>query len=308
MTENIKPNVQIAQMEPEWWLNAVAEGGCFILAESAINDEVRSFAESINGFSLEYSQLYWDETGRIHGSISPYLIFVTEDNWHYLKDKIGHKPYWGIGIQLEWYMNAFTPAQQLTELLSHLREWTWVEKEKGEARLLRLSDWNVLSTLMQASTANEVTAIFGPIAQFMSIDGETLSSMTRLSKQKSNIDARWPQRLSEQQWRALDNMNQHDQFSAYKKHLQEQHPETITWTDERLNHFITDQTKCAEESGFTHRQDIVKFLSLSLIFGEAFASQPWAKTELGAKQEGAKTKMDKLYQAALNELDKGASV
>ncbi|ACA86786.1 DUF4123 domain-containing protein [Shewanella woodyi] len=308
MTEKKHSNVQIADIDSEMWLSTIAEGGCFILAESAINDEVPSLAENINGFSLEYSRLYWDETGRIHASISPYLINVTEDNWPMLKEKVCHQAHWGVGIQLEWYMNAYTPAQQLTELLSHLREWTWLESQNGESRLLRLSDWKVLSTLMQASSNDEVSAIFGPIAQFVSLEGETLSAMTRLVKQKSEIPQRTPQQLSEQQWHALEHMEQGDQFAAYKDHLKTHHKETLSWPKERLHSFVEQQTKVANDQGFSNRQDTVKFLSLSLIFGQTFVSQEWAKKVLKAKQEGTKTKMEKLYQAALNELDKEVSV
>jgi hypothetical protein len=308
MTAINNRDLQIVPIDSALWLNSIAEGGCFILAESAVNDDVPSLAESFNGFSLEYSRLYWGETGRIHSSISPYLIHVTEDNWPILKEKICQEFNWGIGIQLEWYMNANTPPQQLTELLSHLREWTWLETESGEPRLLRISDWKVLSTLMEASTDNEVSAIFGPIAKFISVEGENLISMTRSIKQKYDIAHRSPQSLSEHQWLALNNMEHSEQHLAYKAHLKEHHSETSTWTDERLNNFINDQTNSASEQGFTHRQDTVKFLSLSLIFGQTFVTQEWATTILKTKQEGTKTKMEKLYQAALNELDKEVSV
>ncbi len=308
MTAKKNSNLQVAPIDSALWLSSIAEGGCFILAESAINDEVPSLAESINGFSLDYCRLYWDETGRIHASISPYLIHVTEDNWPRLKDKICQQSNWGIGIQLEWYMNAYTPAQQLTELLSHLREWTWLEAENGESRLLRLSDWSVLSTLMEASTDSEVSAIFGPIAKFVSVEGERVNLMTRSIKEKSDITPRTPQVLSEHQWQALNLMEESDQHLAYKEHLKEHHKETLNWSDEYFDNFVSQQTRSANEQGFTNRQDTVKFLSLSLIFGDTFVTQEWAGKVLKAKQEGTKTKMEKLYQAALDELDKEVSV
>lgn len=308
MTAKKNSNLQVAQIDSALWLSSIIEGGCFILAESAVNDEVPSLAEAANGFSLDYSRLYWGETGRIHASISPYLIHVTEDNWPVLKEKICQQLNWGIGIQLEWYMAAYTPAQQLTELLSHLRDWTWLETENGESRLLRLCDWQVLLILMEASTDNEISAIFGPVAQFVSLEGETLSSMTRTIKQKSDLPHRSPQRLSEHQWLALEHMQQYDHFVAYKNHLKAHHKQTLTWPEARLHSFIERQSLGAHEQGFTNRQDTVKFLSLSLIFGDTFVTQEWAEKVLKAKQEGTKTKMEKLYQAALDELDKEVSV
>ena len=308
MTTKMNSNLQVASIDSALWLSSIVEGGCFILAESAINDDVPSLAENINGFALEHSRLYWDETGRIHASISPYLIHVTEDNWPALKDKVCQQPNWGIGIQLEWYMNAYTPAQQLTELLSHLREWTWLETDTGESRLLRLSDWSVLSTLMAASTDSEVSAIFGPIAKFVSVEGESLSMMTRSIKQKSDIAQRVPQVLSEHQWQALNLMEEGDQHLAYKEHLKNHHQETLSWSDEYFTQFVSQQIRSANEQGFTNKQDTVKFLSLSLIFGDTFVTQAWANTILKAKQEGTKTKMEKLYLAALKELDKDVLV
>lgn len=304
----INTDLQIETIASAQWLNAITEGGCFILAEAAINGDVPSLAESLNGISVEYSRLYWGETGRIHSSISPYLIHVTEDNWPIIAEKICQKKNWGIGIQLQWYMNAYTPVQQLSELLSHLREWTWIEAETGESRLLRLSDWKVLSTLMNASTNNEAAALFGPIAQFIYLEGDNLSAMTRATKQKTDIAHRFPQALSGHQWQAISQMAQSSQQLAYQAHLKAHHQETLSWTDERLNSFVSTQVQRASEHGFTNSEETVKYLSLSLIFGEDFVKQAWAANVLTRTQQGGQTKMEKLYQAGLNELDKEVSV
>ena len=121
--------------------------GLFMFAEAAINEAVPSLAEKWGG-SLEQTRLYWGETGKLHSTISPYLIPVHRQNWPELQRLIIHQPGWGLLLQLDWFMLAYTPLQQLQALLAHLRQWSWITTPEHETAILRLSDWQVVKPLL----------------------------------------------------------------------------------------------------------------------------------------------------------------
>jgi len=62
------------------WLERIARGGCFIIADAAINDDVVYHADRLSNGNGALYRFYWQETGRIHGSISPYVIPLTLAN------------------------------------------------------------------------------------------------------------------------------------------------------------------------------------------------------------------------------------
>lgn len=301
---NESPGLCLRAHTHEQWLALIKQGGCFLLAEAAINDAVRSFAERLNGVELENSCLYWEESGRIHASIAPYLIRVTSENWSLLQENICSKPNWGVAIELEWFMLAFTPAQQLMELMYHLRQWGWVEAEDKSTYYLRLADWQIITPLMQASNADERAAFFGPIATFISISPDKQITMTQTVKQKTTILPRFPQQLSSRQWLALRQIENRQQHHVYIEHLKQHHTETVNWPDTQMEEFIVEQIKQAQMQGFLNRQEIVKYLSMAVIFGANFTRLDWATTVLSTTPQGAHPKMNALYQAALNSLHK----
>lgn len=309
------PLLITASHSHEYWLESVKHGGCFILAETVLNEWIPSISDELTQGRGEACRLYWGEAGRIHGSISPYLLPVTTDNWSQIEEEVCYQDGWGVAIILDKQQNALTPAQQFNALLSHLRQWTVVDTNDGQ-QVLRLSDWQVLSTLLQASDAQALFALFGQIDGFMYIRPEQAKketddkrtsapwqSLQALNKQPVEVDAKWPKTLSQPQQLALAQMTRKEQYQEYQAHLHQHHGETKEWNDKQMWAFIEEQMILSTGFGFNNPQDKVRFLSLSVVFGQDFVEQPWAKSVLTQnKQKGAVGKMDKLHEAAMTQL------
>ncbi|WP_299490922.1 DUF4123 domain-containing protein [uncultured Shewanella sp.] len=350
------PLLIVVNHDDKDWLERVQQGGCFILAETIINEWIPSIADELMSNRGEVGRLYWGEAGRIHGSISPYLLPVTLDNWPQIKQEVCHQDAWGVALVLGSHMRALTPAQQFTELLTHLRQWTLVNTHEGQ-QILRLSDWQVLSTLLQASNGQELSALLGPLDEIMYRDhegesqgeehslnddnnnraalneGAALSDNTSLNqradpnpsldpsqesdpdksnewqtlklvtKQPVESDASFPRTLSQSQQLALAQMSKLEQYKDYREHLHQHHIATQEWNDKQMSSFIEKQLDIATQHDFNNPQDKVRFLSLSVVFGQDVVEQPWAKSVLTHnKQQGAVGKMDQLHEAAMAQL------
>lgn len=318
-----------------YWLERIQQGGCFILAEAVSNEAVLGFADELSGGRSEKCRLYWGEAGRMHASISPYLLPATPDNWPQLKEEVCSVDHWGVAIVLDAKLRAYTPAQQFNLLLNHLRQWTLVKTEtnaKTQAegnngqQVLRLSDWQVLSTLLQASTELELSALFGPVDQFMFTANADTTPESEKDKEK---DSQWqalqvinkqgvnnqggqgktggednsPKVLSQPQQLALDKMSQLEHYKTYQAHLHQHHAESQSWSDDDMLHFIEQRLLVAKQYDFTNPQDKIRFLSLSMVCGDDFIEQQWAQIVLTKhKQKSAKSKMDQLNEAAIAQL------
>ena len=138
------------------WQQLLNGQGLFMFAEAAINEAVPGLAEKWGG-SLEQTRLYWGETGKLHSTISPYLIPVHRPNWTELQRLVTHQPGWGLMFQLDWFMLAFTPLQQLHALMAHLRQWSWIETPENETAILRLRDCQVVKPLLRARSVRKST-------------------------------------------------------------------------------------------------------------------------------------------------------
>ncbi|WP_298771762.1 DUF4123 domain-containing protein [uncultured Shewanella sp.] len=317
----------------DYWLERIQQGGCFILAEAVSNEGVLGLADELSGGRSEKCRLYWGEAGRMHASISPYLLPVTIDNWPQLKEEVCSVDHWGVAIVLDAKQRALPPAQQFNGLLHHLRQWTLVKTEtnaKTQAegnngqQVLRLSDWQVLSTLLQASTELEQSALFGPVDQFMfTANADTTAESEKekdsqwqalqvlnnqaLNNQggqgKTEGQANSPNVLSPPQQLALDKMSQLEHYKTYQAHLHQHHAESQSWSDDDMLHFIEQRLLVAKQHDFTNPQDKIRFLSLSMVCGDDFIEQQWAQTVLAKhKQKGGISKMDQLHEAAIAQL------
>lgn len=277
--------------------------GLYLLAEAAINDDVRSFAEE----APFDSRLYWDQMGRQHASISPYLL--PWQSWDDFAEDIGFQPSWGIFIELKNEYAQWPVERQSQLLMAHLREWSLIEdqSEPGETTLLRISDWLVLQRLLSASSDEQQLALFGPVARFgyWPPQSETMQWLSCPQGQTSEaIEHHFPQRLSPFQWQALAQINDRYYQQRYCEHLRAYHQNVADWDDEKLASFVEEQVVQANEHGFTSELDIVRYLSLTLALGVNFIQRPWAQTIMQERMyEGTQSRMDRLMNKALEQLD-----
>ncbi|MGL5472449.1 MAG: DUF4123 domain-containing protein, partial [Shewanella sp.] len=222
------------------WQQLLDGQGLFMFAEAAINEAVPGLAEKWGG-SLEQTRLYWGETGKLHSTISPYLIPVHRQNWPELQRLVIHQPGWGLLLQLDWFMLAYTPLQQLQVLLAHLRQWSWIDTPEDETAILRLSDWQVVKPLLTASSPAEATALFGPVVKIIDVSPEGGCEYLQLiDRVEHDLAGRAPQRLSPAQWTALNSLSESVAHDEYIEHIQAHHSVVKEWQSERLVSFIKE--------------------------------------------------------------------
>ncbi len=289
------------------WQQLLDGQGLFMFAEAAINEAVPGLAEKWGG-SLEQTRLYWGETGKLHSTISPYLIPVHRQNWPELQRLVIHQPGWGLLLQLDWFMLAYTPLQQLQVLLAHLRQWSWIDTPEDETAILRLSDWQVVKPLLTASSPAEATALFGPVVKIIDVSPEGGCEYLQLiDRVEHDLAGRAPQRLSPAQWTALNSLSESVAHDEYIEHIQVHHPVVKGWQPEQLFSFIKEGEREALSHGFKNQQDVIRFLSLKLEMPVGFMALPWAKKIMAEPAEliGQQSRMDRLFEQALHALDKG---
>ncbi|WP_279488056.1 DUF4123 domain-containing protein [Aeromonas veronii] len=289
------------------WQQLLDGQGLFMFAEAAINEAVPGLAEKWGG-SLEQTRLYWGETGKLHSTISPYLIPVHRQNWPELQRLVTHQPGWGLMFQLDWFMLAYTPLQQLQALLAHLRQWSWITTPENETAILRLSDWQVVKPLLTASSPAEATALFGPVVKIIDVSPEGGCEYLQLiDRVEHDLAGRAPQRLSTAQWTALNSLSDSVAHDEYIEHIQAHHSVVKGWQSEQLFSFIKEGEQEAFAHGFKNQQDVIRFLSLKLEMPAGFMALPWAKKIMAEPAEliGQQSRMDRLFEQALCELDKG---
>ncbi|PWC16571.1 DUF4123 domain-containing protein [Brenneria roseae subsp. roseae] len=304
MSESSSFLSRTSEEDESGWQARIAQGGCFMLAEAALNDAVPWLAERWGG-SLEQTRLYWGETGRIHASVSPYCIPVHSVNWSQLREYLLVQDGWGIAIQLEWFMQAYSPLQQLTELMKHLREWSWVATPKEENVILRISDWLVTSSLLEASDAREACALFGPVKTFCAIaPSGSVQTLTLTERQTHDLSGRAPQHLSQRQWQAIIEPSERGVLNEYMAHLRAHHIRWREIDEPALLDFTQRQVEQARRHGFDNDRDIVRYLSLATEMESDFVRQPWAEAVFAEPEMmGMESRMDRLYRAALAQLD-----
>ncbi|MBD1556998.1 DUF4123 domain-containing protein [Vibrio sp. S9_S30] len=292
------------------WQKGIEGTQVFVLAESVINPLVRTLADKARKQSPsgdDESRLYWGEMGRVHASISPHLLAL--DDWKTFEETVAFQPSWGVILTLRDEAQKHKNPQ--FGLLNHLREWTFIEppKERHDEgpMLLRLSDWDVLQVLLNASNEVELTSLFGPIATFAywHKDQQDVQQVTLKARQKHTLPHRSPQRISTNQYAALRALAHRHQHKKYADHLKQHHSEVKSWSDEALSTFLLRTIDTANRLKFTTEKDVVRYLSLATVFGEQFIDTPWAKEQLKKPAVmGTQSRMDRLYQRAIEELDK----
>ncbi|MEH0874513.1 DUF4123 domain-containing protein [Pectobacterium cacticida] len=286
------------------WQTRLAQGGCFVIAEASMNDAVPWLAERWGG-SLEQTSLYWGEAGRIHASVSPYCIPLNVANWPQVKEHVVTQPGWGMGLQLAWFMLAYSPLDQLIEVTKHLRQWSLVTSPSGENAILRVGDWQVVNQLLSASSAQEACAFYGPIAHFCDISPEgAIRALNLTTREPHAIPDSLPRQLSTEQWHAIMTPSEHQHLARYMEHLRTYHANWQDASDDELQAFICQQAEQAKSNGFNNDRDIVRWLALATELSPTFLHQPWAKDILGQSEFiGTQSRMDRLYQAAIDHLD-----
>lgn len=298
----LTPHISPEKISADSWADFLSHNAVFLLADATFNRDVLAIAEYQSPENLEINRLYWGEMGRLHASVSPYLIKAHSQNWPQLATDICSQPKWGIAWVLEGQMMAYTPEQQLHKLMQHIRSWTLIaEHDSGseESALLRLWDPEVLTSLLSASSDDEITAFFGPASSLVLIDE---SGCYRHNWPKAGFSSNQrldaPRRLSSTQYLALDNHNRVRRQREFVSHLHRHHPDTKHWSEPQLHDFIEAGTNRAQEYGFLGKQQQIKWLTLAVLFGADFDQQPWAKDLLLAKAEGEQSRMQQLYRAA----------
>lgn len=294
----------LAEEDDAAWQRRQAQGGCFVIAEAALNDAVPWLAERWGG-SLEQTRLYWGATGREHASISPYCIPVHSANWAQIREYLLIQDGWGMGVQLTESMCASAQRDCMMALMKHLRHWSLVASPSGESAILRISDWQVVRQLLSASTAQEANAIYGPIASYCNISsGGNVQLLSLTVREPHQIPDILPRQLSHAQWEALMDPARRQVLARYMAHLRTYHASWRHAPEESLLEFTRQQAEQAQRNGFNNDRDIVRWLALATELGPDFFQQSWAQTILAQPENiGMKGRMDRLYQAAIDQLD-----
>ncbi|SHF25112.1 DUF4123 domain-containing protein [Vibrio gazogenes] len=293
--------IEVFKQSLEVWQAGLGKGTDFFLAEAAINTEVLSMLPE--SADVDDFRLYWGNMGEVHASISPYLFPLTD--WDSFAAEIAMQPNWGVLIRLTENYRHHPQAAQL--LMEHLREWSMIISPQQEDMLLRVSDWTILKVLLEASSDEEVQAIFGPVAQFVFWQcGETdVEVITRREQKISTLPHRSPQRLSKAQYQALNIWGNRQIYRQYQDHLQAHHSETQAWDQSQFDAYLHQHVSQANQLGFSQPVDVVRYLSLTVVFGEQFTTQTWAKQVLKSPDyQGTQSRMDQLFERGLSELDK----
>ncbi|MDX6917666.1 DUF4123 domain-containing protein [Pectobacterium carotovorum] len=299
-----QPFLELLPEDDAAWQTRIAQGGCFVIAEASMNDAVPWLAERWGG-SLEQTRLYWGETGRVHASVSPYCIPLNVANWPQVKEHLVTQPGWGMGLQLAWFMQAYSPLDQLLEVTKHLRQWSLVASPSGENAILRVGDWQVVNQLLSASSAQEACALYGPIASFCDISPDgVVRALNLTAREPHSIPDILPRQLSAEQWQAIMVPYGHQNLARYMEHLRAYHADWQNAPDDELRAFTHQQAEQAKSNGFNNDRDIVRWLALATELSPEFIHQPWAKNILIQPEYiGTQSRMDRLYQAAIDHLD-----
>lgn len=286
------------------WQARLDQGGCFVVAEASLNDAVPWLAERWGG-NLEQTRLYWGEAGRVHARISPYCIPVHRANWAQVREHLLIQDGWGMGLQLAWFMRAYAPRDQLMAVVKHLRQWSLVSSPSGESAILRIGDWQVINPLLSASTAQEACALYGPVDSYCDITPTGhIKALTLRAREPHPIPEHLPRTLSVAQWQALLAPAQQQELTRYMTHLRTYHTRWRDAPEDALLAFTRQQTEQAQNNGFNNDRDIVRWLALATELGPDFPQQRWAQTLLSQPENiGVKSRMDRLYQAAIDQLD-----
>lgn len=286
------------------WQERAQQKGWWLLVDSAINADVLNFIPA----PQPQSRLYWDEMGEVHASISPYLIPMHSIDW--LDENITHKPNWGMAIQINDAFHGETLDRQQEILLSHLRTWSLAQAPEQEVAILRINDWSIFHVLWNATATEQQPELKGPIQSLCYWEAEGGSVlMSHLTGEMSpEVLVKTPIQLTDEQYLGLSHWADRHQHQAYREHLQQHHQDTHQWSEDEWNAFLPQQTKQAREYGFEQPNDVVRYLSLSVVMGRHFIGTPWAKEVLSKpSHQGQKSKMDQLFAQALKQLNEESS-
>lgn len=290
---------------PEVWHARLQQGGCFIVAEAAMNDKVPWLAGRYGG-NKQQSCLFWGKFLRQHASAAPYCIPLTAENWSVVSEQIITVPEWGIAIQLEYSLTEVNTAQQLVELVHHLRNCTMVQQPDGEPFILRFTDWRVLIPLLEASSDEEICALYGPVQRFFNIAPEGGIQSVTLTRRTPAGGPVQPFRLTERQWQAISARELTGLQARFVAHLRKYHACWQQADDKEMLLFIDQHCSQARQYGFTSELDQMRWLALASELAEDFIHSAWAQAVLAEpQQKGTSGRMDRLYEQAVRQMQQG---
>ncbi|NOH51172.1 DUF4123 domain-containing protein [Vibrio rotiferianus] len=294
----------IAEISRQEWQERAKQKGWWLLVDSAINSDVLNFIPA----PQPQSRLYWDEMGEVHASISPYLIPMHSIDW--LDENITHKSNWGMAIQINEAFHYETLDRQQEILLSHLRTWSLAQAPEQEVAILRINDWSIFHVLWNATAAEKQPELKGPIQSLCYWEAEDesafMSSLT--GDMNPEVLVKTPIQLTDEQYLGLSNWADRHQHQKYREHLQQHHQDTHKWSEDEWKAFLSQQTKQARDYGFEQPNDVVRYLSLSVVMGKDFIDTSWAKEVLSKpSHQGKKSHMDQLFAQALKQLNEESS-
>ena len=297
MNEHLNGTALVAMGD---WEKDLQQPGWFIIADAAINNNVRSLVDDDRATE---QRLYWGQMGEQHASISPYLLPMPE--WQWLSDNITSIPHWGVAVQLHESFHSYDLDDQIRLVMQHFRAWTLAELPNQDTVILRLTDWDIFNVLWNATTNERLADLQGPIQTIgYWSTGEDNAIVRRCDFPLSAIPMVMPNRLDDTQYQALSWWNERKIFQQYQDHLFQQHEITHDWEQDVWQTFIQTHVTQARQLGFQQQAEVATFLSLTVLLGDTFYLAPWAQTILQSPQfVGNESRMDRLVAEAVNHID-----
>ncbi|CAM3995895.1 hypothetical protein VA7868_02628 [Vibrio aerogenes CECT 7868] len=286
------------------WQAMLSEPGWFLVAEASVNDDVMMFAEAQD--TPDKNRLFWGAMGEQNAALSPHLLRPESFEW--FEEYIATQPPWGMAVRLDPSLLSQPPAQQLEMVLRHLRAWTLVDYPQEGTIILRISDWEIFTTLWQASGELSRHQLRGPLGAvaYWQPGAETVDYLAFETPpdivQASTIEL--PLVLTAPQDKALTIRTEQQRYRQYQQHLQTHHgEETADWDEARFDDYLYTHLSQAKSHGFGDRVEQLKYLTLTIAVGEDFITRPWAQEILRENQvKGLKDRIDRLVERGLKAL------
>ena len=297
MNKHLNGTVLMAMDE---WIEALQKPGWFILADAAINPDVRSW---VADDKVDLQRLYWGKMGEQHASISPYILPMHE--WQWLNDNIAALPHWGVVVQLHESSHSFELEEQMRLVIQHYRAWTLSLLPNQDTVILRLTDWDIFNVLWNASSNDCLSNLQGPVKSVgYWRKGDESAVVRHCDLPLSTTSMVTKNRLSESQYQALRWWNEQKLFKQYQDHLYQQHEITQHWDESVFETFIHTNVEQARQLGFQQQAEVATFLSLIVVLGDTFYLAPWAQTILQSPQYvGNESRMDRLVAEAVDHMN-----
>ncbi|SHO59234.1 hypothetical protein VQ7734_05014 [Vibrio quintilis] len=287
------------------WQQMLTEPGWLLVAEASVNDDVMTFAEGQD--SPAHNRLFWGQVGAQNAALSPYLL--TAESWDWFEAHIATQATWGMAVRIDPSLLAHSPERQMEMVLRHLRAWTMVDHPQEGPVILRISEWEVFTTLWQASGSLSRHHLRGPLGAvaYWQPGASQVDYLSFDTPPDTALAATMPLPLvlTEAQDKALTLRTEQQHYRSYQQHLQAHHSEeTADWDEAQFDDYLYTHLTRAKQHGFGDHPELLKYLTLTIVVGEDFITRPWAQAILGEPEMiGEKDRMSRLVERALDALD-----